>query len=609
MSKHTLAILFAGIFSLFSVANPPEEKITSVAILKSVTVYRSGAEMTHTASANLKSGSNELSIEGLSSYPDINSIQVNCPAAVTILGMEFSNNFLGEENISPVAKKLKDSAENITNEIAKVDVLINTSAELLEVLRNNKEIKGSNTSLNVAELTKLMNYYETKSVEVQNKLLQYNERKTKLQLLLLKLNNQVNEEQKKNTKSGGRVLLQLSAAFAGNYDFTLTYITQNAFWVPYYDIKADNIKSPLKFIYKAKISQTSGIDWKKVKLSLSTASPSQFGNAPVLKTWFLGYIDPVKTLNMGLLSKQNSIQSMNAKTELGIVADKRDYKPSALRLRGDNSIAGDSRPIYIVNGIAISADDFGKIDPNNIESVNVLQNEQATSLYGSRASNGAIVVTLKTGLEDYVSVSESELDVTYDIDIPYDVPTNGKPQIASLKETTVPASYKYYAVPKLSKDAFLLAEIANWQTLNLLPGEANIIFEGTYIGKSFIDPASTSDTLNLTLGTDKRVVIKKEKLTDYSSIKFLGSNKLQTHTYEITVKNNKKEPISLLLKDQYPISTDKEIQVELLESSNGSINEEIGVVTWKLNIEPGQSSKVRISYSAKYPKGKTINLN
>jgi len=56
--------------------------------------------------------------------------------------------------------------------------------------------------------------------------------------------------------------------------------------------------------------------------------------------------------------------------------------------------------------------------------------------------------------------------------------------------------------------------------LNLLPGDANIIVEGTYVGKSFIDPNATTDSLNLTLGKDKRVVIKRDKITDFSSVNF-----------------------------------------------------------------------------------------
>ena len=242
----------------------------------------------------------------------------------------------------------------------------------------------------------------------------------------------------------------------------------------------------------------------------------------------------------------------------------------------------------------MSAEDFAKIPPSSIKTIETLKDANATSIYGSRAANGAIVVTLKDGLEDYISVTDNELNITFDIDLPYDVPTTGKEQTAILKEYAIGSVYKYYSVPKLDKDAYLLAEVADWEKLNLLPGEANIIFEGTYVGKSFIDPSSTSDTLNFTLGRDKRVVVKKEKLMDYSSVKFLGGSKLQEFTYEITVKNNKKDTVRMLLKDQFPLSTTKDIEVELLENGGAMTNSEIGVLTWKLELAPGESKKTEV---------------
>ncbi len=148
-----------------------------------------------------------------------------------------------------------------------------------------------------------------------------------------------------------------------------------------------------------------------------------------------------------------------------------------------------------------------------------------------------------------------------------------------------------------------------WEKLNLLSGEANILVEGTYIGRSSIDPNSTQDTLNLTLGRDKRVVIRKEKIADYSSIKFLGANKKEVFTYEITVRNNKKEKIRLLLKDQYPISSNKDIEEELLDGGGASVNKETGILTWKLELGPGESHKFRISYSVRYPKEKSLNID
>lgn len=598
----------AGIAFFFSVPGMATDGPLIVpSNLKTVTVYRSGAELIHNTSVQLSRGNEELVIEGISNNIDINSVQVNCPSAVTIMGVEFSNNFLATPEFTSRIKFLQDSAEIVQKEIEKTNVQIQTTADLLDVLKSNRDIKGQQTGLSVAELMKLMEYYKNKSTELQNELAQQKTRQRKLSDLLIKIKVQINEEENKNTKTAGQLKLQLSVATAGKYDFVISYITPNAWWTPYYDIRVDDIKSPLKVVYKAKVTQTTGIDWKKVKLSLSTSVPNQWGNAPVLKSWFLSYINPVNVMERSLA--RNRVQSFDdalVGRVPGVAVDAN--KNESIQIRGYASVNGQT-PLYMVNGVQMSAANFSKLDPSTIKNINVLKEPQATSIYGSRGINGVVVVTLKDGLDDYVSVTDNELNVTFDIDLPYDVPTNGKEQTATLKEYSINSLYKYYAVPKLDKDAYLLAEVPDWEKLNLLPGDANIIFEGTYVGKSFIDPASTLDTLNLTLGRDKRVVIKKEKLMDYSSTKFLGSSKLQKFTYELTVKNNKKDTVRMMLKDQYPLTMNKEIEVELLDDGGGSVNPEIGVLTWKLQLAPGEMKKLRFSYSVKYPKDKVLNLN
>ncbi len=210
-------------------------------------------------------------------------------------------------------------------------------------------------------------------------------------------------------------------------------------------------------------------------------------------------------------------------------------------------------------------------------------------------------------MSDYTSINENQLNVSFDIDIPYDILSNSKPHSVALKDIKLPATYKYYAAPRVEKEAFLLAEINDYSKYNLLPGEANIIFEGMYVGKTNINPNQTSDTLNLSMGRDKKVSIKREKVVDKSGTKFLSSKKEQTFTFDITVRNNKKETVNMLLKDQYPLSTDKEIEVELLESNNAKENKETGILTWDLKLNPNETKKIRISYKVKYPKDKVID--
>lgn len=582
--------------------------------LKSVTVYRSGAELLHNASAVLKQGNNELVIENLSNTIDINSIQIKAPSTVTILGVEFSNNYLISAEKTPKMQMLQDSLDKVFEQIGKINLSLTVASELMDVLKSNRDIKGQQTGLSVAELTKLIDYYKSKSSELQNEIQQLNDKKAKLLLVTDNINKQIAEEQKKNVSTAGRLTLQLSAAVAGKADFIVSYIASNAYWTPYYDIRIENTKSPVKMIYKAKIVQTTGIDWKQVKLSLSTSVPAQWGNAPVMQSWFLGYINPVAVMDNAIrLRGMNTIQSLDGRVPgLNAASQLNDVVVvgygTANGESSDNK-ADNPRPVYIVNGAVMSEYEFQKINPSAIKKIDKLKTSAASAIYGSQAAGGAIVVELKDGLEDYISIADNALNVSFDIDMPYDVPTNGKEQTATLQNIDVAANYKHYAVPKMDKDPYLLAEISDWEKLNLLPGNANIIVEGTYVGKSFIDPNSTSDTLNLTLGRDRRVVVKREKLADFSSVKFLGSNKLQKFTYEITVKNNKNEPVNMLLKDQYPLTTNKEIEVELLESSDAEINKELGILNWKINLATGESKKIRFAYSVKYPKDKTLNLN
>jgi uncharacterized protein (TIGR02231 family) len=151
--------------------------------------------------------------------------------------------------------------------------------------------------------------------------------------------------------------------------------------------------------------------------------------------------------------------------------------------------------------------------------------------------------------------------------------------------------------------------VRDWEKLNLLPGQADLIVEGTLIGRSRLDPSSTQDTLNLTLGQDKRIVVRRDKVAEFSSVKFLGTNKKEVFTYEITVRNNKQDKVQLVLKDQYPLSSNKDIEEELLESSGASVDKETGILTWKLDLAAGETRKFRLSYSIKYPKDKTLYIH
>ncbi|WP_343307306.1 mucoidy inhibitor MuiA family protein [Chitinophaga niabensis] len=525
---------------LMSISVLAQSPLTGQASLESATVYRVGAELNHKARISLPKGRSELLISNVANVLDENSLQIAAGTNVTIMSATFERDFLKNENKSPAYLKLEDSLKSANRELTKTRNIRTSEENTLVLLDKNQSLHGNSAS--VAELIKLADYYKTKQLELRNSIAQLKEKEVVQEKQVTKIQQQMEELNANPDKNGGQLVLQVMAENAATADISISYLTPNAYWTVYYDLRSDKTTEPLKIIYKANVMQSTGIDWKKVKLTLSTGNPSQNGTAPVLSAWFLRYGTEAQI--------RSRITGAQLQNRIQTLEERAAPPPSA-------------------------AD--------------------------------AVVVGYANGVDSYTTANENQLSATFDIDIPYDIAPTGKQHSVTLKEYTLPARYKYYAVPKADPDAFLMAEITDYEKFNFLPGEANIIFENMYVGKSFIDPNATSDTLNLSVGRDKKVIVKREKITDVAAgVKFLGSQKKQTFTYEIRVRNAKKEPVNLLLKDQYPVSTDKNMEVELLESSDAAVNTETGVLTWKLSIEPGETKKVRLSYSVKYPKDKVI---
>ena len=212
------------------------------------------------------------------------------------------------------------------------------------------------------------------------------------------------------------------------------------------------------------------------------------------------------------------------------------------------------------------------------------------------------------GLFSMVNVQSQETSVDFNIAIPYSVPSDGKEYLVDIQKFSLPATYKHIGVPKIDKDAFLTANVTGWDQYNLLAGTANIYFEGAYVAETFINPRNTKDSLLLSLGRDKSVVITREKLKDYSSTKTIGSNRTAERTYEITVRNTKKREINIVIEDQIPVSKQKEIEVKLIDKSGAEYDLEKGLLIWRLSLKPGETMKRKFAFSVKYPKDKQLQL-
>ena len=140
----------------------------------------------------------------------------------------------------------------------------------------------------------------------------------------------------------------------------------------------------------------------------------------------------------------------------------------------------------------------------------------------------------------------------------------------------------------------------------MLPGTSKIYLENSYVGESYINPASALDTLLLSFGRDKRIIIKREKVKDMNTTKFIGGNVEKEFLFETTIRNTKKESITITIEDQIPLKTDESMKVTTGELSGGNYVEETGLINWKMDIKPGETKKIRLGFKVKYPKDKII---
>ena len=512
--------------------------------LTEATVYLRGAALTHTASATLKSGSQEVVIDGLSPDIEINSLKVKANG-VLISATEFSQDYLTPREQAAHIKKLQDSLDLYKEQLKDAQNELEVHKQLLKLVtdgtQNNMSQKDG--TVTIADINANMELYRTKASELQKSIDKDNKKIDKLKETVNRLNNQINQDETENMQLNGMLRLSVSVPENITTTFTITYFTNQAQWVPCYDINIPSMDKSITLQSKAKVRQVTGLDWNNVKLTLSNATPNRSTVAPVFKTWFLSFQRP-QTIVDGMKVRSNSVS----------------YAAPAEKASASNSI------------------DY-------------------TYKWDSQMT-----------MDDFVEVEDQDIQVSFAIAVPYDIPGNGKEKLIDLKSYDIKADFKYYSIPKLSDETYLIATLSDYEKYNLLPGEATVTFNNTFVGRTRLRPNDTESQISLTLTTDPRISVKREKQKDFCSTKHVGNSTTVTQSYLITVKNNQSKAAKLTLKEQYPVSNDKDIEVKDVTVTPKATYDktDIGVVTWDLELQPGETRTFTVTYTVKHPTDRNI---
>lgn len=615
-------LLLTCTFQLFVfISEAQVKKITAETKLENVTVFSSGARLERSASVSLLPGRTEISFPKLSNQLDQQSVQLKANANITLLSVQTTKDFVSTRDIEEQEKEAIDSMQSLQDRIALNEKLLDVYKKEEEMLAKNEAIGGT-SGVNTAELKEALDLHRKRLTEIYQKELEI-ENIIQVQQLALQTSQMTYQEISRKKDSVNYIVTALvESKGTQNVNFQLLYNVKDAGWYSTYDVRVTEVTDPLEVLMNANVFQRSGETWKNISLILSTGNPTDNATPPQLQPWMLGYYDP-----NALLQNQNT----NGLTT-GRVTNK-NGEPiifATVGIKGTNiGTATDANGYFKIsnpanNELVISSVGYvQKMINSKPGYISIVLEESSTSLSEVVVTSMGLLkgrvagVKMKTEKQSEKDEKIQQVTVTteyqptttvYQIKDKYTIETDGKTTTIGIKQMDIPALYEYFTIPKIDPSAFLNAKITNWQDYDLQSGEASLYFEGTYLGKTYLDLSDATDTLTVSLGKDNGIKISRKPVKEYTAKKWIGSNQTDTRTFDISIRNNKKIPLNITVTDQFPVSTNKEISVDDMKAEGANVDKETGIITWSITLQPGEEKIVTKSYSVKYPKGRKVVL-
>lgn len=529
-----------------------------------IVVYTQGAQVHRTASVNLVAGQNTIVFTGLENCINAAAIQASGNGNFIIADIQHlvyypevvKAKINGDVRYKKAIKNITDSIQEITYVIEEVRAKSDALVTEKNVLMSYGLYKGQTKKDSMPYLKEGLSFLREKLFNINSEYLKLKREKEKMETKIQTLNDRItaiNNELSNQNQNGEvevvdyRIIVNVIADQPTVASVNVNYYITNAGWTPSYDLRAISNEQSVKLTYKAQIYQQSGIDWNGVKLVLSTANPNRSYNIPNLSPWYLGYAYQYKNTN---IKKLNSMYEQPVSTTQKSIANTDSY-----------SLSG-----------GVEMDDA----------------KDASS---------------------YTTVSENVIETEYEIKLNYTIPSDGKTHFAAILVKDLKTLYRYKAIPKLNNNVYLTAVLPDWEDAITMGGEASIYYDGSYVGRTSLSPGGTEDTIQLSLGIDKNIAIKRQKIKDKCSQKLLEENIVHQYTYEITIKNARSSKIEIDIEDQLPLTNDKNVSIERKELSGAKYDELTGILKWRLNVQAKDTKKVSLVYQIKAPKTMPISVN
>jgi uncharacterized protein (TIGR02231 family) len=522
------------------------EDVDATSAIASVLVFPNSAEVTRLGEIRLPAGEHRVTFRGLPQTLDADSLRVRFGDEAVIVGAVEAQGAYAAGGGPEQAQALRDRLLDLQDQMQAVDDRIATAELQLQFLQNQAgaapKTDGSG-GLDPEAWAAALASIGSGGQEARERILEARQERRALERAIAEVQLELNSWQGDRALRND-VTVALTAERALTTELELQYQVVNAGWGALYEARLDSEAASLTLDRKIRVFQSSGEDWLRVRLSVSTAPPSYQMEAPYVGSQYLTLMDPAPP------------------------ADRRGYAQSPAPAREESFAAS---PRADLDEMLNSLPQF---EPNS-----------------------------RTQAIDTVDASFAS---TYAVGGLVDVPSDGVPRTFTIGQEDIDVALVIRTAPRWSPEAFLTAKITYGGDGPLPPGDLRLYRDGAYLTASYWDTVIPGEEIELGFGIDQSVIVTRvDEGGKESETGLIGRNKQLVADHRFTALNRHRTPFTVEIIDTRPIAQDDDIVVRIDPGSTApdetQFEDAPGVVVWRRELAPDATLEVRNAYTVTYP--------
>ncbi|KAH8810143.1 hypothetical protein DL96DRAFT_554607 [Flagelloscypha sp. PMI_526] len=512
-----------------------EPAITTQAIVSAndstiahISLYPGRAEVSRLFKVTVQSGQNVVTVNGLPNRMDQSSLRVEGRGNATI--QEVVSGSMPSQympHTTPLLTELQRKKRRLDKALVRAKSAVQSLETYIGSITADKNSYG--------DINGIVSTFEDQSGSLDEKIIDLEDE-------IAVVNSEITTERTTMSRPQDNAQLRMKATVTllceeqteQDIQLLLTYGVTNASWAAAYDIRVDSANSSCHLIYKAKISQKTGEEWKNARLTLETAAPSFKHKLPSLNPWNVTIYQPPPP-------PPPTIGGTRGRGGFGYLAvsSRARKKPS-------------SGPIT---------------EEYSVQDQDMWMAPESWSLDEQAMEHRVVQVT-----------STGDVNASFEIPGTISIPSDGDSHNVTITKLELPLEREWVSVPRKEISVHMMAKILNESEYTMLAGYANIFLDGVFIGSTSLPGVSPQEKFECSLGLDPTVRTVYAPLQKKSSTasKFLTQAKTSTtvYTQRIEVTNTKPSTTlsSVRIIDHVPVSQNSEVLVKLVKPSLAAID-------------------------------------